>query len=321
MAGFWHMLWYLQIYAPLLVAVAGSWLLMKRGNFLMAGLLLGIVIAIKPNYGLLPLMLFAAGHTRIAASALVSAAAISAIPLLIDGPVIYQQWFSLTMDFEGMGWDSNASLMSVGTHFGLPMAGKLVAGVVVVWVFYFLWRNKPSVLESTAIGLMAVLLFGPVSWAGYTLFLLPFLLSRRWDRVTWAGIFLLDAPFAPDRAGAAMEAGLRSGLGISLPSLHVPFSLPSVGFDPGLPSAEWMFEPFLGSMYAFAVALLLIGAVAAVQSTRPRATRPVRLRPPRPPGLRPTSVLAPVPVTTVMPLAPELAVSIVATERSPPRVL
>src|SRR5690606_17847336 len=48
LAGLWHMVYYLQVYAPLLLAVVGAWLLMRRGSYVWAGILIGIVIAIKP---------------------------------------------------------------------------------------------------------------------------------------------------------------------------------------------------------------------------------------------------------------------------------
>ena len=45
-------------------AMTGAWLLMRRGDWLVAGILIGLVVAIKPNYALVPLVLFAAGHWR-----------------------------------------------------------------------------------------------------------------------------------------------------------------------------------------------------------------------------------------------------------------
>ena len=39
MAGLWQTLWYLQIYPPLLLAVTGAWLFMRKGNLLAAGVL------------------------------------------------------------------------------------------------------------------------------------------------------------------------------------------------------------------------------------------------------------------------------------------
>ena len=70
MAGVWHTLGYLQLYAPLILAVAAAWLLMRRGNLLLAGIAIGLMVAIKPNFALWPVLMLAAGHPRVGLSAL-----------------------------------------------------------------------------------------------------------------------------------------------------------------------------------------------------------------------------------------------------------
>jgi hypothetical protein len=195
MAGLWHLLGYLQIYAPLFLAAVGAWLMMRRGNPLLAGAMIGMVIAIKPNFGLWPVFLLAAGHPRIAFSAVGTAAGISAIPLLIDGPTIYRQWLELSLAFDGLEWASNASLISIGARLGSPFAGHVIAVVAVLGLLYWQWRFKGDAHQASTYAIFAVLLYGPVSWAGYTLFLLPFLFSRPWTHGTWLGVLMLTLPF------------------------------------------------------------------------------------------------------------------------------
>jgi hypothetical protein len=43
--------------------------------------------------------------------------------------------------------------------------------------------------------MLAVIVAGPVSWAGYTLFLVPYLLSRRWTSHVWLAVLMLGTPF------------------------------------------------------------------------------------------------------------------------------
>lgn len=243
LAGVWHMLWYLQLYAPLALAVVGAWLLSRRGNLIWSAALLGLVVAFKPNYGLLLLLLFAAGHRRVAVTACLSASFVSAIPLLIDGPAIYRQWLDYAAAFDGIEWASNASVMSVGARFGLPYAGETVALLLVLAVLYRQWRMRPPLLDSIAISLIAAIAFGPVSWAGYTLFLLPFLFSIRWDRLTWTAILLLGVPFFVVR-GAAREGDAADLL--------------------------------VGCVYAFAVLLLLARAFLEGAGAERAAARPDR---------------------------------------------
>jgi hypothetical protein len=85
--------------------------------------------------------------------------------------------------------------MSVAMRFGLPFLGQLMTGLVLVGVFYYQRRYRPNLHDSTTIAILAVLLLGPVSWAGYTLFLLPFLFSRPWNRNIWIGVLILSLPF------------------------------------------------------------------------------------------------------------------------------
>ncbi len=195
LAGLWHLLGYLQIYAPLIVAVVAAWLSMRRGNLLIAGLLIGFVAAVKPNFIIWPALLLAGGHWRISLYAIATAAIISVIPLAIDGPEVYREWLDLSLSFGGLQWASNASLASMGYRFGLPVAGQIMGSALVVAVAAWLWRQRPGLLDATSLALVTVLLFGPISWAGYTLFLLPVLFSRPWDSPIWAAVLMLNAPF------------------------------------------------------------------------------------------------------------------------------
>ncbi|HWO72114.1 MAG TPA: glycosyltransferase family 87 protein [Dehalococcoidia bacterium] len=195
MSGLWHMLGYLQIYAPLVLCVVVAWSCMRRGNLAVAGILIGIVIAVKPNFALWPLFLLLAGHQRVALASMASAGLLSAIPLIVDGPRIYGQWLELTLSFDGLEWASNASLMSLGARAGVPLLGQLAAVSVVLYLLARQWRLKPEPLDSSAAAIIAVLLFGPVSWSGYTLFLLPFIFSRAWNAPMRACLLMLCVPF------------------------------------------------------------------------------------------------------------------------------
>jgi len=213
MSGLWHMLGYLQIYAPLLVCVVVAWACMRRGNFIFAGLLICIVIAVKPNFALWPLFLALAGHRRVALASAASAGLLSAIPLIVDGPGIYRQWLAFSLSFEGLEWTSNASLMSFGARFGQPLLGKLAASALVLWLLRRQWRQRPGPLDSSAAAIIAVLLFGPVSWSGYTLFLLPFIFGRAWDTPMRVSLLMLCVPFWSVRYAAVLGPVANAVLG------------------------------------------------------------------------------------------------------------
>jgi hypothetical protein len=195
LAGVWHTLGYLQIYAPLILGVIAAWLLLRRGDLLMAGLIIGLIVAVKPNFVLWPLLLLVAGQPRVALAAFASASAVSVIPLIVDGPEIYLQWLNVSMAFSGVEWSSNAALASVGARFGSEPVGFVLGAIVVLGLAFWFLRSRPQVLTASALSIAAVLLAGPVSWAGYTLFLAPYLFSRPWTRLVWASLLLLATPF------------------------------------------------------------------------------------------------------------------------------
>lgn len=72
-AGLADMLLNGQIYSLLLLALASAWLVLRRPRLLVAGVCLGFLIAVKPNFGLILVFLLCAGHLRLALYAGISA--------------------------------------------------------------------------------------------------------------------------------------------------------------------------------------------------------------------------------------------------------
>jgi hypothetical protein len=202
LAGFWDTLFLGQIYLPLVLAGVAAWLLLERGEAIGAGILIGLVVAIKPNFLVWPVLLFLAGHRAPALIATATAAVISAIPLAIDGPEIYRRWIELVAsDRERAFFLTNASLSGLAARAGVPALGLVLSaallGSLALWA---LWR-KPSVMRASAFALVASLLASPVGWIHYTLFLLPVLLSY-WNRpaMRLVGLLLIvPVPFIIDQ--------------------------------------------------------------------------------------------------------------------------
>lgn len=181
-AGFWYTLLLGQIYLPLFAFGLGALLLIERGrNLLWAGALVGLVVAIKPNFAIWPLFLLLAGQRKLALTSIAVAAAISAIPLLIEGPEIYSQWLEAVRAYPRAAIAHNSSMFGVAARLGIPEAGYvLAAGLIAAGAFYARrWRLTAS--EASAWSVMLTLFVGPLTWVGYTLFMLPLLLSRRWS--------------------------------------------------------------------------------------------------------------------------------------------
>ena len=184
-------------------------------------------------------------------AAIFTAALISLVPLLIDGPHIYSEWLRLTREFHGYTWTSNASMVSLGDRLHLAPAGQIAAVALALTVLICARRWRPAPLDATALGLMTVILVGPVSWAGYTLLLLPYLFSVRWDGWTWVSIGLFVIPFAPGRAFASVGVNLVSL--VDVPARVVGVLVPGTL----VPVAGTVVMPLAGAVYGWATLLLL----------------------------------------------------------------
>ncbi len=191
LAGFWDTLLLGQIYLPLVFAGAAAWLLLERGAGLGSGILIGIVVAMKPNFLVWPVLLLLAGYYRPAFAAVLTAAGISAIPLAVFGPDIYSQWIHLVLgDSERAFFLTNASLSGLSARAGLPMAGTMLSLVLLIGLAVWAYWRRPDAVSVSALGLVASLLASPLGWIHYTLFLLPVLLSH-WHRLAMRAVALL----------------------------------------------------------------------------------------------------------------------------------
>lgn len=230
LAGFWDTLYLGQIYTPLVLATVGAWLLLERGRMVQAGILIGLLVSMKPNFLVWPVLLFLAGYWRPVLAAAVTAAVMAAVPLAVFGPQIYLDWLALVAsDGERAMFLTNASFAGLASRAGLPLLGMVLSGALLLalaaWAF---WR-RPQPMEIGSLALVAALLASPLGWIHYTLFLLPVLLHH-WQRPwTWPVAFALTIP--------------------------VPVVLAQFG-KPALTQLT------IGSIYGWSLVLLLIGLIA-----------------------------------------------------------
>lgn len=196
LAGIWHTLELEQIYVPLLLLGLAAWLALERGHTLAAGLSVGVLAAIKPQFLLWPALLLLARHWRAATAGFATAAALSALPLLTDGPGIYREWLAVTPSLtDGQPFPGNSSLPGVAARAGAPLAGVALAGVTIAALGGWALRRRPSPLRVSTAALLGALLAGPISWAGYTLLLLPALFRAPVTRLSLAAMALLCFPY------------------------------------------------------------------------------------------------------------------------------
>lgn len=195
LAGFWHTLELGQIYVPLLLLTVAAWIALRSGRRVVAGLLIGGLIAIKPNFLIWPLFLLVSGVASTGVAAILTALALSAIPLILFGPGIYRDWLRASTEFAGMAFPGNSSLPGLFVRFDLTWVGYVLGFGLVVILAVVIRKYRLSHLDASALALVTSLLAAPIAWAGYTLFLTPVYASRPWSRAIRISAAMLTMPF------------------------------------------------------------------------------------------------------------------------------
>ena len=235
LAGFWDTLFLGQIYTPLVLATVVAWLLLERGKLVQAGILIGLLVSMKPNFLVWPVLLFLAGCWRPPLVAAATAAVIAAIPLAVFGPQIYLDWLSLVAsDGDRAVFLTNASFAGLAARAGLPLLGTVLSALLLLSLAaWAVWR-RPGTMDVSSFALVAALLASPLGWIHYTLFLLPVLLHH-WQRPwTWPVAVALTIP--------------------------VPLVLAQFG------ASAWL-QLTVGSVYGWSLVLLLLGLIANDRQT------------------------------------------------------
>jgi len=183
-----------QIYMILLLCGSIAWWALRKQNWLAAGISIGIICAIKPNFLVWPGLLVLGRSKKIGFTAFATTGLLSVIPLVLQGPVIYRQWIAACRRFNGYELPGNASLLATFSRAGFPQVGfaltVLILAAVAIWIFV----AKPEPLYASEIGILASLIAGPISWLGYTILLIPVLYGKSMDTLTRIGSVLLCIP-------------------------------------------------------------------------------------------------------------------------------
>ena len=201
LAGFWHTVSLGQIYALLLAFTTASWYFAKKEKPLLAGIALGIVIAIKPNFAIWAIFLLFAGQWTIFAAAAICAATLSAIPIFMYGFGIYAQWLAVSaVRHATLIMPGNNSIEGLTSRVGLDNVGAVLGVIVAVFLLYRATRltaENPERIESAStLGILATLLASPIAWTGYTILLLPTFFSlKKWSPLVIAAAFIFSIPF------------------------------------------------------------------------------------------------------------------------------
>jgi alpha-1,2-mannosyltransferase len=197
LAGFWHTIQLGQIYIPLLMLVVAFWVLSESKHLKLAGIALGILISIKPNFIYWAILVGIGGYWSAFFVAACTALLISIVPLLIYGPTIYMQWLTTLHGSPeaGLLLPGNSSLQSLSLHFsGHGWPGVVLSIILALAGVYIAFRSRSDIRIINSLGIILSLLVSPIAWTGYTIFALPIFLAKdRWsttDKIS-ATLFLI----------------------------------------------------------------------------------------------------------------------------------
>ncbi|MHB0868139.1 MAG: glycosyltransferase family 87 protein [Chloroflexota bacterium] len=178
LAGLWYSLWDGQIYMLIVAGSTGAWLLLRGNHKVPAGILIGLTVALKPQFLVWPTLLALGGHWTVAGVAILSAGLVSLLPALVYGSSVYVAWLRVLPSASWIAQPDNASLPGLGARFGIEWVATFAAALLLLALAIWAWRRRPSPLRISELALVAALLASPIAWVGYTLALLPLFLSR-----------------------------------------------------------------------------------------------------------------------------------------------
>ena len=202
LAGFWHTLVLGQIYILLLLFTVLGWIFLQRGKYVPAGIAIGLVVAIKPNFILWPIFLLFSGYYVTFFISVLSSLIVSLIPVIFYGTRIYAQWLEASaLHPETMIMPGNNSILGLTARFDSISTGIVISVILVLILLVLSKRKIHNDMEKSehisALGIIASLLASPISWTGYTILLLPIFFSlKKWTVPAMVSAAILSIPFA-----------------------------------------------------------------------------------------------------------------------------
>jgi hypothetical protein len=189
-------LWLGQDYSMAFFLACLVWLLFQSNRMDASAIVVGIIVAMKPNFGFWPVMLFLAGHRRAAAISTSTAIVLSALPILIYGPSVYLQWLhTAALPVPHFIFPSDISLVGLFSRMGFHTTGIIGAVLVALALLFYVWRARPTQIETAVIAICAGILCAPLAWYYYILIAAPFFAtSKSWGWYETLTAVLLALP-------------------------------------------------------------------------------------------------------------------------------
>lgn len=196
-SGFWIIYSVGQIYMFLVFFIVLAWIFMERKRYVLAGIFIGVVVAVKPSFIIWPGLLFLAGYFKLSISAILSTAIVTLLPAPILGFDVYLEWIKLNSTAfleEGMILPDNMSAFALGCRIGVPWLGFLIVGIIGLAAMIWLFVKKPSLENICKAALVISVLASPFGWTMYAAFFLPIYFVQKWDKFLVISSIILMIP-------------------------------------------------------------------------------------------------------------------------------
>jgi Glycosyltransferase family 87 len=183
-----------QDYAVLYLMAVLGWVALRTGRPIAAGLLIGALVAAKPNFVLWPVFLLLVGERRPAVIAFLCAGGLSLLPAALYGPAVYVQWFAAVGADRHWMLATDASLPGVAARLSVPVVGSALSAAAIAVGGALVWWRRPSPLAASGLALAIGIVASPLAWADYLVFLLPAFVDGQWGKPRNLAAALLTVP-------------------------------------------------------------------------------------------------------------------------------
>jgi hypothetical protein len=211
-------LYFGQIYAvPFFICCCIALCLIGEKRPMGTYILVGVIIAIKPNFALWAIMLFVAGYRMAAVISTSTALGLTIVPALIYKPSVYLQWLTAYSQIPHYLFPTDVSIAGIITRLGSRQLGLALSAVVGIVLVLLVRRLRPSEMDVSGIALCAGILCSPLAWFHYSLFVAPFLVvARRWGPTETFAACLM---FFPDLQDYVMHRTAHSPVDLTVATL------------------------------------------------------------------------------------------------------
>ena len=186
-----------NLYLFLLLIITLAWISFEKKHFGRAGLMIGLLVAIKPNFILWPILLLINRDFRVAIYSFLATLLFLSLPAIILGPSIYVDWIKLISTNPYFLDPLNVSILGIAMRLNLnwlrlPLM-VMIIGSVIIWTIFM--RPKTNALNGIA--LIYSFLASPLIWPTYSILLAPIFLSNPLSRKLQLAALILMVPTGP----------------------------------------------------------------------------------------------------------------------------